>query len=74
MIGSSPDYSRTMTREAGGSWRGGVSVRPGSDTHSPESPLFERRTGLGGPTPPGARTPRRATRPLSRASFVNSPG
>ena len=38
----------------------------GSVTHSPESPLFERRTGLGGPTalarPGGARG---ATRPVS---------
>jgi hypothetical protein len=38
----------------------------GSVTHSPDSPLFERRTGLGGPTalarPGGARG---ATRPVS---------
>src|SRR5207249_67136 len=32
----------------------GVASRPaGSVTHSPDSPLFERRTGLGGPTPLG---------------------
>jgi hypothetical protein len=38
----------------------------GSVTHSPDSPLFERRTGLGGPTTlarPG--NVRAATRPVS---------
>jgi hypothetical protein len=38
----------------------------GSVTHSPDSPLFERRTGLGGPTllvRPGAT--HGATRPVS---------
>ena len=38
----------------------------GSVTRSPDSPLFERRTGLGGPTPlarPGAT--HGATRPVS---------
>ena len=38
----------------------------GSVTHSPDSPLFERRTGLGGPTalgpPEGARG---TTRPVT---------
>ena len=29
----------------------GGSRAVGSVTHSPDSPLFERRTGLGGPTP-----------------------
>jgi len=29
----------------------------GSVTHSPESPLFARRAGLGGPTTPAARVP-----------------
>ena len=37
----------------------------GSVTHSPESPLFERRTGLGGPTAQVARAPLAATRPAS---------
>jgi len=39
-----------------------------SVTHSPDSPLFERRTGLGGPTlrPPGSR-PRRHPAGLARA-------
>jgi hypothetical protein len=38
----------------------------GSVTHSPESPLFERRTGLGGPTALGRPVAARdATRPVS---------
>ena len=38
----------------------------GSVTHSPDSPLFERRTGLGGPTTLGpAGAARGATRPVS---------
>jgi hypothetical protein len=44
----------------------GGSRADGSVTHSPDSPLFERRTGLGGPTPlvrTGAT--RGATRPVS---------
>jgi len=44
----------------------GGSRAAGSVTHSPDSPLFERRTGLGGPTPlvrTGAT--RGATRPVS---------
>jgi len=36
-----------------------------SVTRSPDSPLFERRTGLGGPTPRGrAGAARGATRPI----------
>jgi hypothetical protein len=47
----------------------------GSVTRSPDSPPFERRTGLGGPTtlarPGGARG---ATRPISIEPVMNSPG
>jgi len=41
----------------------------GSVTHSPDSSLFERRTGLGGPTALGrAETARGATRPVTVAA------
>jgi hypothetical protein len=51
---------RTGPVAAGGS-RG-----DGFATHLPDSPLFERRTGLGGPTPLApARAARGATRPVS---------
>jgi len=44
----------------------GASRAAGSVTHSPDSPLFERRTGLGGPTALGrAGGTRGATRPVS---------
>jgi len=44
----------------------GGSRAAGSVTHSPASPLFERRTGLGGPTALGrAGAARGATRPVS---------
>ena len=51
----------------------GGSRADGSVTHSPESPLFERRTGLGGPTAL-ARTgaTHGATRPVSVVPFTNS--
>jgi len=35
----------------GGGGRGGSGRAAGSVTRSPDSPLFERRAGLGGPTP-----------------------
>ena len=45
---------------------GGGSRAAGSVTHSPDSPLFERRTGLGGPTTlVCAGTAPGATRPVS---------
>ena len=44
----------------------GGSRAAGSVTHSPDSPLFERRTGLGGPTALGrAGAAHDATRPVS---------
>ena len=44
----------------------GGSRATGFVTHSPDSPLFERRTGLGGPTALGcAGAARGATRPVS---------
>ena len=44
----------------------GGSCGDGFVTHSPDSPLFERRTGLGGPTPlVPAGAARGATRPVS---------
>jgi len=44
----------------------GGSRGAGSVTRSPDSPLFERRTGLGGPTTLGpAGAARAATRPIS---------
>jgi len=44
----------------------GGSRAAGSVTHSPDSPLFERRTGLGGPTPLArAGATRGATHPVS---------
>jgi len=55
-----PRVRRTGPVAAGGS------RAAGSVTRSPDSPLFERRTGLGGPTTlgrPGAT--RGATRPVS---------
>jgi hypothetical protein len=52
--------SRTGPDAAGGS------RAAGSVTHSPDSPLFERRTGLGGPTARGrVGAARDATRPAS---------
>src|SRR5882672_6450843 len=47
----------------------------GSVTHSPESQLFELRSGLGGPTAPVAyaRLPCLARRPFTVVSFMNSP-
>ena len=59
--------------------RGGRGLSPrglpatGCVTHSPASPLCERRAGLGGPTPPAAGSPRGATRP-SPSAFMNNPG
>jgi hypothetical protein len=44
----------------------GASGATGSVTHSPDSPLFERRTGLGGPTALArAGATHGATRPVS---------
>ena len=44
----------------------GGSPTAGCVTRSPDSPLFERRTGLGGPTTLGpAGAARAATRPIS---------
>jgi len=46
----------------------------GSVTRSPDSPLFERRTGLGGPTTLGpARAARGATRPVTVNAFGRVP-
>jgi hypothetical protein len=59
--------SRTGPDTAGGS------RAAGSVTHSPDSPLFERRTELGGPTPRGrAGAARGATRPISVEPGMNS--
>jgi hypothetical protein len=46
----------------------------GSVTRSPESQLFELRTGRGGPTPPltGVRSPRHPSD--SREAFMNAQG
>ena len=55
---------------------GGRSRATGSVTHSPESPLFERRAGLGGPTYATAareRPPAPPTR-FSVCVFMNNPG
>ena len=62
-------------REPDGAWHRGGSGAAGSVTHSPDSPLFGRRTGLGGPTPlvrTGA-TPG-ATRPISVEPDMHSSG
>jgi len=59
----------------------GVLRALGSVTRSPESPLFERRTGRGGPTPPLAREeppapPTRSAPPETRDAehAARSPG
>jgi len=54
---------------------GGAPAQPGSDTHSPESPLFARRAGLGGPTPPGrAGAPPAPPTRFFVCPFTNNPG
>jgi hypothetical protein len=52
------------SREAlrGGSCRRGDPAGSASVTHSPDSPIFERRTGLGGPTPAARQNRPDATR------------
>jgi hypothetical protein len=56
---------RGRVRRTGPVAVGGARV-DGSVTHSPDSPLFERRTGLGGPTPLArAGAAHGATRPVS---------
>ncbi len=57
-----------IPHEADGACRRGRCHAAGSVTHSPESPLFERRTGLGGPTARRRGTARDATRPVSHES------
>jgi len=63
---SSPNHSRNgLDRDRTGGVVGG-SRAAGSVTHSPDSPLSERRTGLGGPTTLGcAGATHGATRPVS---------
>ena len=61
--------SRTGPGTAGGS------RADGSVTHSLDSPLFERRTGLGGPTSlVRTRAARGATRPISVEPGMHSSG
>jgi len=59
-------FTKQTSREAGGSWRRGRPAGSASVTHSPESPLFERRAGLGGPTPAARQGDPDATRPSPR--------
>jgi len=59
----------------GGGGAGGGGRASGSVTRSPDSPLFERRAGLGGPTTRGrpATAPRAtpaASRPVTVASII----
>ena len=52
---------------------GGRGPAGGSVTHSPESPLFERRAGLGGPTPLARRdAPPGATHPVTLEAIATS--
>jgi hypothetical protein len=61
-------------REAAGACRRARAAGSACVTRSPDSPLCERRTGLGGPTAAARPHEPDATRPTIPVPLVNSPG
>src|SRR5215469_2536980 len=64
-------FTTSGARDGRGPTSGG-GVRSGCVTRSPESQPCGLRAGRGGPTPPERTPPPAATRPVTRAAFVNN--